>query len=61
MPSFELEPALAGQREDYLLYSMRQFRAGQAAGRDTLMTAALHGASDEDLRAMAHYLARVAP
>lgn len=57
----EQMPRLAGQREDYLLHSMRQFRAGQAVGRDTLMTAALHGVTDEDLRAMAHYLARVAP
>lgn len=40
---------------------MRQFRAGQAAGRDTLMTATLQGVSDQDLRAMGHDLARVSP
>ncbi len=57
----EQMPRLAGQREDYLLYSMRQFRNNQAAGRDTLMAAALYGVSDADLQAMAHYLARVAP
>lgn len=64
LPDFrgrEQMPRLAGQREDYLLHSMRQFLSNQAIGRDTLMTAALHGASDDDLRAMAHYLARVEP
>lgn len=61
----EQMPRLAGQREDYLLLSMRQFRAGQASGRDTQMSAALYGVPDADLQALAHYLAhyqaRVAP
>ena len=57
----EQMPRLAGQREDYLLYSMRQFRTNQAVGRDTQMAAALYGVSDDDLRAMAHFLARVSP
>lgn len=57
----EQMPRLAGQREDYLLHSMRQFRSNQAVGRDTLMSAALYGVSDLDLQAMAHYLARVSP
>ena len=54
-------PRLAGQREDFLLHSMRQFVAGQAIGRDSNMAASLHGIADADLKALAHYLARVVP
>lgn len=64
LPSYvgrEQMPRLAGQREDYLLHSMRQFVAGQAVGRDSNMAASLHGIPDADLRALAHYLARVRP
>lgn len=57
----EQMPRLAGQREDYLLHSMRQFRNNEAVGRDTIMAASLYGVSDADLKAMAHFLARVAP
>ncbi len=57
----EQVPRLSGQREDYLLHSMRQFRAGQAVGRDPIMAASIQGVSDDDLRAMAHFLARTAP
>jgi cytochrome c553 len=53
----EQMPRLAGQREDYLLHSMRQFRNNTATGRDTIMAASLHGMNDDDLRAIAHYLA----
>jgi cytochrome c553 len=52
-------PRLAGQREDYLLHSMRQFRDNQAIGRDTIMTASLYGIPDADLIAIAHYLAQL--
>lgn len=51
-------PRLAGQREDYLLHSMRQFRNNEAVGRDTIMAASLYGISDNDLIAIAHYLAQ---
>jgi cytochrome c553 len=57
----EQMPRLAGQREDYLLHSMRQFLNGQATGRDTIMAASLRGLSDADLQAMAHYLAQLPP
>lgn len=57
----EQMPRLAGQREDYLLTSMLQFKNNQAIGRDTIMAASLHGISDGDLKALAHFLARVAP
>ena len=57
-------PRLAGQREDYLLQSLRDFAAGRTAGRDTLMTNALLGLTDADLQDLAHHLAthpRAAP
>jgi cytochrome c553 len=54
-------PRLAAQREDFLLHSMRQFASNQAVGRDTLMAASLHGLSDSDLIAIAHYLSRIGP
>jgi cytochrome c553 len=60
LPSYagrEQIPRLAGQREDYLLHSLRQFASGQNAGRDTLMSSALHGLVDADLVDLAHYLA----
>lgn len=50
-------PRLAGQREDYLLKSMRDFAAGRTAGRDTLMSNALLGLTDADLQDLAHHLA----
>ena len=53
----EQMPRLAGQREDYLLHSMRQFRNNTATGRDTIMAASLYGMNDDDLKAIAHYLA----
>lgn len=52
-------PRLAGQREEYLLDSMRSFRDNPRRGGDTIMSAALYGASDDDIRAMAHYMARL--
>jgi cytochrome c553 len=57
----EQMPRLSGQREDYLLHSMRQFVNNQAVGRDTIMAASLHGLSDADLKAIAHHLAHLAP
>ena len=50
-------PRLAGQREDFLLLSMKEFRDGRAMGRDTIMAATLRGMSDTDLTDLAHYLA----
>jgi cytochrome c553 len=52
-------PRLAGQREDYLLHAMKQYRDNQRTGTDTTMQAVLHGLSDAELAAMAHYLARL--
>ena len=55
----EQMPRLAGQREDYLLHNMRQFRNNQATGRDTIMAASLYGMNDDDLRAIAQYLSQL--
>ncbi|NBY68922.1 MAG: cytochrome c4 [Betaproteobacteria bacterium] len=55
----EQMPRLAGQREDYLLYTMRAMKANQAVGRDSIMIASLYGISDEDLKAISHYLSRL--
>lgn len=62
LPSFlgrEQIPRLAGQREDFLLSSLQQFKNNQAMGRDSNMAASVQGVSDEDLRALSHYLSRV--
>ncbi len=52
-------PRLAGQREDYLLHSMLQFKNNQAIGRDTIMAASLYGIPDADIKAIAHYLSQL--
>lgn len=52
-------PRLAGQREDYLVHSMRQFRDNQAEGRDTQMNGVLRGLGDGDLTDLAHYFAQL--
>jgi len=49
-------PRLAGQREDFLLYAMKQFRDHPGPGRDTIMSASLYGLKDRDLSDLAHYL-----
>lgn len=57
----EQMPRLAGQREDYLLLTMRLMKSNQAVGRDPIMSATLSGVPDEDLQALAHYLSRMVP
>ena len=54
-------PRLAGQREDYLLLSMQQFKSNQAIGRDSNMAASVYGVSDQDLQDISYYLARLTP
>lgn len=54
----EQMPRLAGQREDYLLHTLRQFTSNNAKGRDTIMAATLYGMNDDDLKALAHYLSQ---
>ena len=50
-------PRLAGQQEEFLVYSMKQFRDHPGLGRDTIMSASLHGLKDGDLADLAHFLA----
>jgi cytochrome c553 len=54
----EQMPRLAGQREDFLFASMKEFRDGKATGRDTIMAATLRGLTDAELADMAHYFAK---
>ena len=54
-------PRLAGQREDYLLLSMQQFKNNQAIGRDSNMAASVYGVSDQDLQDISYFLARLTP
>lgn len=52
----EQMPRLAKQRIDYLIYSMQKLRDNERRGADSLMSASIFGASDDDLRALAHYV-----
>ena len=52
-------PRLAGQREDYLLRTLREYRDNKRAGTDTSMNAVVYAVPDADLAALAHYLAHV--
>jgi cytochrome c553 len=52
-------PRLAGQREDYLLKAMKDYREGNRSGFDGTMTEVLHGLPDRDLAALAHYLSQL--
>jgi len=49
-------PRLAGQREDYLVLSMRAYLDETRGGPDTTMIGILHGLSGLDIRALAHFL-----
>jgi cytochrome c553 len=48
-------PRLATQRIDYLTKALTDYRDGKRAGADTLMSNAVAGLSDADLRALAHF------
>jgi len=51
-------PRLAGQREDYLVAAMREYRDARRTGADTTMTEVLSGIADADIIALGHFLAR---
>jgi cytochrome c553 len=57
----EQVPRLAGQRQDYLLKTMRDYKAGQRSGLDGMMTEVLHDVPDADIEALAAYLAARRP
>lgn len=51
----EQMPRLARQRIDYMFEAMKAYRDNRRSGADTAMTAVIVGASDADLKALAHY------
>jgi cytochrome c553 len=52
-------PRLTGQREDYLVTAMKDYRDNKRTGSDTSMNAVLYQISDGDIGALAHYLANL--
>jgi cytochrome c553 len=55
----EQMPRLAHQRIDYTIDSLIAYRAGSRYGIDTSMNGVMYGASDQDIRALANYLATI--
>ncbi len=54
-------PRIAGQREDYLLKALRDFKAGRRVGGGVAaMADVVYPLADDDLRALARFLARFA-
>ena len=51
-------PRLAGQREDYLVDTMKAYRDGKRTGADTTMSEVLYSLNDADIQALGHFLAR---
>jgi cytochrome c553 len=51
-------PRLAGQREDYMLKALRDYKSNSRRSYDTSMVDALEPLSDDALEDLAHYLAR---
>ena len=52
-------PRLAGQREDYLLKAMHDYKSGTRPGFDGMMIAVLHPVDDAGIQDLAYYLARL--
>jgi len=52
-------PRLAGQREDYLLKSLRDYKSGARHGYDATMAEALQPVDDAQLAELAYYLAHL--
>lgn len=55
----EQMPRLAAQREDYLLKSLRDYKAAQRPGYDATMDEVIRAVTDPDIVDLAHYLARL--
>jgi cytochrome c553 len=53
----EQMPRLAKQRIDYLIPTLKSYRGAPRPGADTAMSAAIAGASDEDIAALANFAA----
>lgn len=52
-------PRLAGQREDYLLKALRDYKSGVRPGYDPQMAEVLQPVTDEQIVDLAYYVARV--
>jgi len=50
-------PRLAGQREDYLVRTLREYKSNTRRGYDSSMADVLYPVSDEQILALAHFLA----
>ena len=55
----EQMPRLAAQREDYLLKSLRDYKAGQRPGYDATMDEVVRPITDADIVDLAHYFSRL--
>jgi cytochrome c553 len=55
----EQMPRLAGQREDYLLKSMRDYKSQQRPGYDATMDEVIRPITEADIVDLAHYLSRL--
>jgi cytochrome c553 len=53
----EQMPRVARQRIDYLIDTLKSYRDSPRPGADTAMSAAIAGATDADIAALAHYAA----
>jgi cytochrome c553 len=54
----ENAPRLAGQREDYLVKALREYKNNSRRAYDPSMADVMHPLSDADILDLAHYLAR---
>ena len=52
-------PRLAGQREDYLVKALREYKSNTRRGYDASMADVLYSISDEQLLDLAYFLARL--
>ena len=50
-------PRIAFQREDFLARTLREYRDNIRVGADTQMNGAMHGVTDAQIAALAHFLA----
>jgi len=55
----ENAPRLAGQREDYLVKALRDYKNNRRRAYDTSMADVLHPLTEADFKDLAHYLSRL--
>jgi len=61
-PIMSTYPRLAGQDMEYLLVQMKDIKSGaRANGATAAMKGVMHLVTDEDMRAIADYLSKIAP